>query len=109
MSEVSPQQFDNVRITCKANVYYDGRVVSHSLDFPDGTKRSIGLLYPGSYTFGTEAAELMEIIAGSCQVTLPGEDSPSTYEAGSHFNVAANSSFDITIESGLTEYVCTYL
>ena len=65
MSQV-PSQFDNVSVVCKANVYFDGKVISHSVVFPDGTKKTLGLIYPGTYTFNTGAPECMEIVAGVC-------------------------------------------
>ncbi len=108
MSEQVPSQFDGVSVLCKANIYYDGKVLSHVVIFPDGTKKTLGLLYAGAYTFNTEAAERMEIVAGSCNVKLAGEDGPTTYGAGSAFDVPAHSAFDIEIESGITEYICSY-
>jgi uncharacterized protein YaiE (UPF0345 family) len=108
MSEQVPSQFDGVSIVCKANVYFDGKVVSHSILFPDGTKKSTGLIYPGTYTFNTDAAERMDIIAGVCTATIAGEAEAKTYAAGTYFDVPANSSFDITVDSGIAEYVCSF-
>ncbi|MBD1389584.1 pyrimidine/purine nucleoside phosphorylase [Neiella sp. HB171785] len=101
-------QFDNVSIIKKANIYFDGKVSSRTVLFADGSKKTLGLMAPGEYTFGTEAAELMEILAGSVQVKLPGADSWQTVAAGESFNVPANSSFDIQVET-LTDYCCSYL
>ena len=109
MSEQVPSQFDGVSIVCKANVYFDGKVVSHSILFPDGTKKSTGLIYPGTYTFNTDVAERMDIIAGACRVQVKGETETSSYATGTFFDVPANSSFDITVESGIAEYVCSYV
>ena len=50
-------QFDNVSVVKKANVYFDGKVVSHTVLFADGAKKTIGLIYPGSFTFNTGAPE----------------------------------------------------
>ena len=108
MSEKIPSQFDGVSVLCKANVYFDGKVTSHTILFPDGARKSIGLIYAGTFNFGTDAAERMDIIAGSCRVKIAGESEYKTYEAGSFFDVPAKSSFDIEIESGIAEYVCTY-
>jgi uncharacterized protein YaiE (UPF0345 family) len=107
MSEI-PTQFDNVSVVAKANVYFDGKVVSHSVIFPDGTKKTLGLIYPGSYNFGTGAPEKMEIVAGSCKVKVAGEDEWKTYEAGTYFKVPGNSSFDIAVEDGVAEYICSF-
>ncbi len=109
MSEQVPSQFDGVSVVCKANVYFDGKVVSHSILFPDGSKKSVGLLYAGAYTFNTDAAERMDIIAGSCRVRVAGDDESQIYVAGSFFDVPAQSSFDIEIDSGIAEYVCSYM
>lgn len=109
MSEQVPSQFDGVSVVCKANVYFDGKVVSHVVLFPDGTKKTLGLIYPGTYTFNTEVAERMAVIAGACRVQVAGESAGQSYAAGSHFDVPAQSSFEIVIEGGIMEYVCSYL
>ncbi|HWI59648.1 MAG TPA: pyrimidine/purine nucleoside phosphorylase, partial [Bacillota bacterium] len=68
-----PTEFRGVTAVTKANVYFDGNVVSHSLIFPDGTKKTLGLIYPGKYHFGTDKAERMEIVAGECVVHVDGQ------------------------------------
>ena len=101
-------QFDHVSAVCKANVYFDGKVVSHTLLFPDGSRKSIGLIYPGQYTFNTAAPETMEIIAGSCRARIRGESAWTDYPAGSAFRVAADSAFDIVVAAGIAEYICSF-
>lgn len=101
--------FSNVTLDAKANVYFDGRVVSHTICFDDGSKKTVGLIYAGEYHFGTVAAERMEIIAGVCVVVLDGASDQVTVAAGSHFDVAANSGFSITVAEGICEYVCSFL
>jgi uncharacterized protein YaiE (UPF0345 family) len=101
--------FANVTTDAKANIYFDGRVVSHSIHFPDGSKKTLGLIYPGTYHFGTAAPERMEIIAGSCSVVLDGESGARTVDAGGHFDVAGDSGFTITVADGICEYVCSFL
>ena len=108
MSNNTPAQFDGVSVVCKANIYFDGKVVSHTVQFCDGTKKTIGLIYPGSYTFNTGAPEKMEIIAGSCKAKLAGEEGPTAYPAGTFFDVPGNSSFDIAVEEGIAEYICSF-
>ena len=105
----SPERFENVTAVAKANVYFEGKVVSHTLLFPDGSKKTLGLIYPGQYHFGTQAPERMEIIAGNCSVKLAGDQKVSRYQAGEYFDVLPNSGFDITVESGICEYVCSFL
>jgi uncharacterized protein YaiE (UPF0345 family) len=104
----APKQFDNVSVVCKANVYFDGNVVSHSVILPGGEKKTLGLIYSGSYNFGTGAPETMEITAGSCSVRLKGDDKWKTYAAGTAFDVPGNSAFDIKVENGIAEYICSY-
>ena len=102
-------QFNNVTATAKANVYFDGKVVSHTILMPDGEKKTLGLIYPGKFHFGTAKAERMEIIAGNCAVKIDGTGTSSDYAAGTSFEVPANSGFDIEISSGICEYVCSFL
>ncbi len=99
----------NVTVDAKANVYFDGKVFSHTVRFEDGSKKTLGLIYPGKFHFGTGAPERMEIIAGSCLVVLDGTSETITVEADSHFDVAGNSGFTITVEDGICEYICSFL
>ncbi|MHB9036487.1 MAG: pyrimidine/purine nucleoside phosphorylase [Armatimonadota bacterium] len=101
-------QFDNVSVIAKANVYFDGKVTSHAILFEDGSKKTIGMIYPGSYNFGTGAPEKMEIVAGSCRVKLAGESEWNTYSEGAFFKVPGDSSFDIEVSEGIAEYICSY-
>jgi uncharacterized protein YaiE (UPF0345 family) len=105
----APSQFSGVSVTTKANVYFDGNVVSYTVLFADGTKKTLGLIRAGNYHFGTGAPERMEIVAGSCKVTLDGQKAVQTYGAGQHFDVPGKSGFSIVVEAGLCEYVCSYL
>jgi len=102
------KQFDQVSVVCKANVYFDGKVVSHTVLFPDNTKKSVGLIYPGQFTFNTGAPEIMEIISGSCRAKIKGEADWKAYPAGSAFKVSGNSAFDIAVDSGIAEYICSF-
>jgi len=108
MSYVQPASFANVTATCKANIYFDGKVVSHSLQAADGRKITLGLIYPGSYSFNTGAPERMEIVAGSCRYQLAGNPDWAECAAGSYFDVPGNSSFVIAVETGVTEYICSF-
>jgi hypothetical protein len=104
-----PLQFDGVTVLTKANVYFDGKVVSHSLLMPGGAKKTLGLIYPGSYHFGTAAPERMEIVAGGCRVTLDGQNAVKEYAAGTYFDVPGKSGFTIEVPDGLCEYICSFL
>lgn len=104
-----PAQFSGVTAVAKANVYFDGKVVSHSILFPDGSKKTLGLIYAGSFHFGTDKAERMEIVAGQCTVKLDGSNATQTYAAGTAFEVPAKSGFDIAVSSGICEYICSFI
>lgn len=104
-----PVQFENVTAVAKANVYFGGKVVSHTVLFPGGTKKTLGLIYPGRYHFGTEKAERMEIVDGTCSVTLDGQGTSATYAAGQEFMVPARSGFHIEVADGICQYICSFL
>lgn len=104
-----PTSFSGVTVHSKANVYFDGKVVSHTVLMPDGAKKTLGLIYPGSYHFGTAAPERMEIVAGACRVTLDGATATRDYPAGTAFDVPGKSGFTIEVKSGICEYICSFL
>lgn len=101
-------QLDQVSVIKKANIYFDGKCVSHTVLLADGSKKTIGVIFPSSLVFNTGAAEIMELNAGKCRIRLKGEEAWTTYEGGQEFNVPANSSFDIeTLET--LDYVCHFV
>ena len=102
-------EFSAVTVVTKANVYFDGRVVSHTVRFPDGSRKTLGLIFPGSFYFGTDAAERMEIVAGTCRVKLKGSPEEIEVTAGGAFDVPAKSGFDVSVASGQCEYICSFL
>ena len=104
-----PTQFPGVTAVTKANVYFDGKVVSHTILFLDGTKKTLGLIYPGKYHFGTDKAERMEIVAGACTVKIDGSAATHEYAQGTAFDVPAKSGFDIEVASGICEYICSFI
>lgn len=104
-----PNEFSGVTALTKANVYFDGKVVSHTLLFPDGSKKTLGLIYPGKYHFGTEKAERMELVAGDCTIKIDQQSATPTCSAGQSFDVPAKSGFDIEVKSGICQYICSYL
>ncbi len=104
-----PTQIDNASVLTKANVYFDGGVVSHTVLLPNQAKKTLGLIRPGSYHFGTQAPERMEIVAGACRVTLDGAAAPRACAAGAVFEVPGKSGFTIEVDSGLCEYICSFL
>jgi uncharacterized protein YaiE (UPF0345 family) len=101
------EQFDNVSVIKKANVYFDGKCVSHTVVMADGSKKSVGVIFPSNLVFNTGAPEIMELNAGKCRIRLQGEDEWKEYEGGQQFSVPGNSSFDIvTLE--MLDYVCHF-
>lgn len=101
------EKFDGVSIVKKANVYFDGKCVSHSVLFADGTRKSVGVIFPSKLTFNTAAPEVMEINAGVCKVKLPGASDWRTVRAGEQFEVPGNAAFDIETQEML-DYVCHF-
>jgi uncharacterized protein YaiE (UPF0345 family) len=102
-------RIDNVSVGKKANVFFNGKCVSHSVFFPDGSRKTVGVVLPNSQlTFNVDSPELMEISGGTCQVKIAGENSFKTYAEGNSFKVAANSSFDIHTGTDAVNYVCSF-
>ncbi|MGV0998502.1 MAG: pyrimidine/purine nucleoside phosphorylase [Fluviibacter sp.] len=100
-------QYDNVSVVKAANVYFDGKCVSHTIQFVDGTKKTVGVILPSSLTFNTAAPEVMEGVGGACRVRLKGDTEWTTYVSGQSFNVPGNSSFEITCDEPY-HYVCHF-
>ncbi|MDZ4787740.1 MAG: pyrimidine/purine nucleoside phosphorylase [Blastochloris sp.] len=101
-------EFSNVTAQAKANVYFNGKVVSHSIFLTDGSKKTLGIIYAGDYHFGTDDAERMEITDGCCKVILDGQTVEHTYAMGTFFEVPAKSGFSVTVETGICQYVCSF-
>jgi len=101
-------QFENVTLIKAANMYFDGKVTSRTVKFADGSHKTLGIMMPGEYEFGTEAAEIMEMMAGEVEVLLPNETEWKAIPAGESFNVPANSKFGIKVNS-IADYCCTYV
>ena len=101
-------QFENVSVIKKANVYFDGKCVSHTVLLADGKKKSIGVILPATLTFNTGVPEIMEGVAGACRVRLKDDNEWKTYGAGQSFNVPGNSSFDIQVSGEPYHYVCHF-
>ncbi len=102
------EEFKNVTVQAKANIYFEGKVVSHSLRLADGSRKTLGLIFPGEYKFNTEAPEKMEIITGSCRVKQAASPAWETYPAGTAFRVPGKSHFEIAVDKGFAEYICSF-
>lgn len=98
---------DGVSVNTQASVYFDGKCVSHGITFPDGTKKSVGVILPATLTFNTGAPEIMEGVAGSCEYKLKGTDTWVKAGAGEKFSVPGNSSFEIRVTEAY-HYICHF-
>ncbi len=101
-------QFDGVSVVKQANVYFDGKCVSHTVLFADGSRKTVGVVLPASLTFTTGEPEIMETVAGACRYRLKGETGWQTSKAGESFKVPGNSSFDIEVTGEPYHYVCYF-
>lgn len=101
-------EFRNVTVVKKANVYFDGKVVSRTVLFPDGSKKTLGIMQPGEYEFNTGDKEVMEIMAGELDVLLPNEKAWKSIKSGEAFEVAANSTFTMKVKK-LSDYCCSFI
>lgn len=100
-------QFENVSVVKEANIYFEGKVTSRTVLFADGTRKTLGIMLPGEYEFGTDSQELMEILAGELTVQLPGSDEWIAISGKGEFTVPANSKFKLKVTQ-TTDYVCSY-
>lgn len=101
-------QFENITIIREVNAYFDGKVTSRTLLFPDGTRKTLGVMLPGEFEFGTEDAEIMEIMSGELEINLPGGSGWQTIKGGESFEVPASSRFQLKVHS-ITDYCCSYI
>ncbi len=101
-------EFQNVTVVREANVYFDGKVTSRSVVFEDGTKKTLGFMLAGEYSFDTGVAEVMEVLGGEMDVRLPGSNGWNTFKAGESYEVPANSRFDLVVKA-FADYCCSYV
>ena len=100
--------FTNVNVIKKANIYFEGKVTSRTIEFQNGTKKTLGIMLPGEYEFGTADKEVMEIISGVMEVMLPDSDKWKTFKAGDSFEVKSNSKFKLKVKT-IVDYCCSYV
>lgn len=100
-------QFDNVSAIKQGNVYFDGKCVSHTVLFADGTRKTLGVIQPSTLTFNVGVPEIMEITSGTCRVKIGDAGEFKTYAAGSQFSLEANSKFTMEATE-VVNYVCSY-
>ena len=101
-------EFRNVTVVKKANVYFGGGVTSRTVLFPDGSKKTLGVMQPGEYEFTTGDKEIMEILSGELDVMLPGASSWKKISGGGSFEVPANSKFTMKVKT-LSDYCCSFV
>lgn len=101
------QQFDNVSVAKQANVFFDGKCVSHTVHLSDGSRKSVGVILPARLTFNTRAPEIMETVAGRCKVRIAGAQQWQEFGPGDSFSVPADSSFEIEVAEPY-HYVCHF-
>ena len=99
--------FENVTVVKEANIYFDGKVTSRVVKFADGSKKTLGIMMPGDYEFGTDDNELMEVQSGELDVLLPGESEWQTFVKGTSFEVPKNSKFKLKVKT-VSDYCCSY-
>ncbi len=99
--------FDGVSVTREANVYFDGKVTSRTVTLANGEKKTLGVMLPGEYEFGTADSEIMDILSGELEVQLPGDDVWTAVSGGGQFEVAANVTFSVKV-TVLVDYCCSY-
>ena len=104
---MTTQHISNITVTTQANVYFDGKCISHSVTYLDGSKKSVGVILPSTLTFNTGVAEIMECVAGSCEYKLAGTDAWVKSSLGEKFNVPADSKFDIRVTEPY-HYICHF-
>ncbi len=100
-------EFNNVTIVKQANVYFDGKVNSRTILFADGSKKTLGFMQPGEYTFNTAEPELMEILGGELELKLP-ESDWQIIKGGESFNVPGDAAFTMKVKVA-SDYCCSFL
>jgi len=100
--------FTSVKVKKAANIYFDGKVTSRTVEFANGEIKTLGIMLPGEYEFNTDAPELMEIQSGTLQFQIKGEGIWHTINGGESFNVPGNSSFRLKVTK-VSDYVCSFL
>ena len=104
---MTTEKIDGASVTAQANVYFDGKCISHGFTLADGTKKSVGVVLQATLTFNTGAAEIMECVAGGCEYKLAGSEQWNKSGPGDKFNVPGNSSFDIRVAEAY-HYICHF-
>lgn len=105
---MSERVLDVVSVNAGANVYFDGKCVSHTVTLGDGVRKSVGVIMPSTLTFSTGAPEVMECVAGKCRFRLAGDSEWQAVGAGEAFSVPGDSSFEIEVSVEPFHYICHF-
>ncbi|KAB2824577.1 MULTISPECIES: pyrimidine/purine nucleoside phosphorylase [Aliivibrio] len=89
------------------NSYFEDKVKSIGF-VQKNNSISVGVMLPGNYTFGTNAAEKMSVITGALTIKRSTDADWVVFSSGEDFSVEGNSSFDVKVEVE-TAYLCEYL
>ncbi len=101
-------EFNKVTIIKEANIYFAGNVTSRTVVFPDGSRKTLGIMLPGEYQFNTDDREIMEILSGDLDVLITQSEGWKTIKAGEAFEVPGKSAFRLKVRKP-TDYCCSYL
>ena len=107
---MTTEKIDNISVTTKASVYFEGKCISHGITYPDGSKKSVGVILPATLTFNTGAPEIMECVAGACEYQLEGSEAWVRSSEGEKFSVPGNAKFNIRVAEGHAayHYICHF-
>ena len=107
---MTTEKIDNISVATQANVYFDGKCISHNITLSDGTKKSVGVILPATLTFNTGAPEIMECVGGACEYKLAGSEAWHRSSPGEQFSVPGNSKFEIRVADGEAayHYICHF-
>ncbi len=100
-------QFTNVTIAKAANILFEGHITSRSIEFEDGSKKTLGIMLPGEYELTTVHAQIMDIQRGKLELLLPASDW-EMYEGPVTFEIPANTRFKLRVHS-LVDYCCSFI
>lgn len=100
--------FKNVNVEKTANIYFDGKVISRSISFNDGSIKTLGVMLPGEYEFNTSSKEIMDIISGNLSYQLSGQSEWINISSSMSFNVPKGTSFKVKVLD-IVNYCCSYI
>jgi purine/pyrimidine-nucleoside phosphorylase len=107
-NQVVSQKMEGITLTTKANVWYDGKVISYTFRTPDGQRHSVGIIFPGNHKFQTACREKMQITTGALHVYgVPNVNVDDVFRVGAEFEVPANTQFRMVCDVP-TEYICSF-